>query len=294
MWVVFGLCAGFILGIYDIATKKGMSGNDVLPVVFWSSVFGALCWLPPILALSFDAVSPVRGAGLTAHLLLLPKSAMMTASWILAYYAVKRLSLSLAGAVRASGPIWTMAGGVVLFAEVLTPLQSAGLTVTVAAYYAFAVVGRKEAVFAGDFAALLLMLCATLCSALVTVYDKYLVVALELGALDIQAWSAVQRTTIAGLACLIAARRGFDGFRLRRPDRSIVVIGVTWVAAEYVYFLAYRDPEAMVTLLSVLRRMSLVVSFAYSAAYMGEANLRLKTAMIAGLLAGTGMMVLGK
>ncbi len=43
--MVFGLVAGVVLGFYDYFTKQAMSGNSVLQVVFWTSLFGALSCL---------------------------------------------------------------------------------------------------------------------------------------------------------------------------------------------------------------------------------------------------------
>jgi drug/metabolite transporter (DMT)-like permease len=53
MWILYGLCAGVVLGLYDVWTKKAMTANNVIPVVMWSSLFGALFWAP-LVATNFD------------------------------------------------------------------------------------------------------------------------------------------------------------------------------------------------------------------------------------------------
>lgn len=49
-WIMLGLGAGIILGIYDFLTKIALRKNGVLEVVFLSSLIGALVWLPFIFA----------------------------------------------------------------------------------------------------------------------------------------------------------------------------------------------------------------------------------------------------
>jgi drug/metabolite transporter (DMT)-like permease len=103
VWITYGLTAGFVLGLYDISTKEGMIGNSVFPVVFWSSLFGLICWLPILIAAPLFKLHDFDLLSVSGFLIVLPKSIAMTGSWVLAYYAVKHLPVSMAGAVRASG-----------------------------------------------------------------------------------------------------------------------------------------------------------------------------------------------
>jgi drug/metabolite transporter (DMT)-like permease len=294
MWIAYGLGAGVMLGLYDVWTKKAMTGNAVIPVVMWSSLFGALVWVPAL----FEGALPVHieplGLPLHAQALLLPKGIAMTASWILAYHAVRELHISLAGAVRASGPLWTLAGGFVMFRELLTPMQFLGLMITVCSYYVLSVVGRKEGIVVFRSMPVLLMLSATVLSAVTTVYDKYLVVRLGLPVLELQAHSAFQRFVLSVLVFIpYMLRRGGLGLGLTW-SWAVPLVGISWVLAELIYFRAIMDPQAMVAHLSVLRRTSLIVAFLVSAVLFREANLRLKTLMIAVLILGMAVLILGR
>jgi drug/metabolite transporter (DMT)-like permease len=44
-WALYGICAGLILGLYDIFTKHAMTNNGVFAICCWSSAFGALAWI---------------------------------------------------------------------------------------------------------------------------------------------------------------------------------------------------------------------------------------------------------
>ncbi|NVJ27446.1 DMT family transporter [Myxococcus sp. AM011] len=293
MWIAYGLGAGVMLGLYDVWTKKAMTGNSVIPVVMWSSLFGALCWVPVLI----PGALPIRVEpfGLTwqEQAWLLPKGVAMTASWILAYYAVRELPISIAGAVRASGPLWTLAGGFLMFRELLTPVQFLGLMLTVCSYYVLSIVGRKEGLVLSKNSSVWWMLSATALSAATTVYDKFLVSRLGLPVLELQASSAFQRCILSALVFVpYMLRRGGLGLGLTW-SWGIPLVGCSWVAAELIYFVAITEPQAMVTHLSVLRRTSLIVGFVLSALFFREANVLLKSGMIAVLILGMAILILG-
>jgi hypothetical protein len=86
---------------------------------------------------------------------------------------------------------------------------------------------------------------------LARVYDKYLIFDLGIESLDIQLWSALQRTLIAFDFLMLRSSANNKSIFLTQWSWSIPLMGVAWIAAEMIYFLAYSDPAASVALLSV-------------------------------------------
>ncbi|MDO5693457.1 MAG: EamA family transporter, partial [Pseudomonadota bacterium] len=140
-WIALGLMAGLVLGTYDFLTKLALKEKTVLEVVFWCSVLGGLIWLPFFYApadwaSSLDFLGLVPKTLTTAQqLAILPKSIMMVVTWILSYYSVKFLPLSISAGVRASGPLWTALGATIFMSEVLSWSQWLGLAVAMGSYY---------------------------------------------------------------------------------------------------------------------------------------------------------------
>ncbi len=293
MWVYWGLGAGVILGLYDYWTKKGMEGNGVMAVVFWSSLFGALAWIAAFLPITTGTGLHVRiqDSGFKDQLLILFKGLMMTGSWIFAYYSVRELPMSFSGAMRASGPVWTLVGGGLVFGEFLTPIQLAAVLTSVLAYFMLSQIGKREGVTVTRSLPILMMLLATILSAMVTVYDKWLVQVIGISTNDVQAWSAIHRCILAGLIMLWFCRGG-RGPKVPSWSIWIPLIGISWVGAEWVYFLAIRDPDANVTYLSIFRRASLIVGFLLSVFLIGEKNVGRKFVVILILLTSTITLVL--
>lgn len=315
-WVVLGLLAGLVLGTYDFLTKIALRETGVLAVVVASSVLGACLWMPllgvPGGGAVAQALAPLglHPASLAwhAHALLLPKSLMMVATWVLSYYAVKALPLSISAGVRASGPVWTALGAIVLLGEHLSAWQWAGLAVSMLSYLAFSLIGQKEGIRFSRDGWVLCMVAATLLSSANALYDKHIVAQLRLDLAAVQAWSAVQRSVLA--LCLLpwvvpsmarrlggrGLRRGWSGgyvaWRAMWPKVwPVVAIAVAYVVAEYIYLAAVQVEGAMISVISVLRRTNLVMVFGLSAWLLQERFIRHKTVAMAGVLAGIALMV---
>ena len=293
MWMLFGLSAGIVLGLYDFWTKKAMVGNSALPVVFWSSLFGALAWLPAFLPVAANTglFVDVFQTSLLEQTIILVKSLAMTVSWLLAYFSVRELPMSFSGAVRASGPLWTFVGGAALFGEMLSLSHLTAVATAMVAYFILSTVGASEGVSLLRGRPMLMMLVATLLSAMTTVYDKYIVHVLSMPIYTIQAYSALHQFLISFAMLLVIARLQPCILKLRLSV-YIPLVGLSWVSAELIYFVAVADPSANVTYLSIFRRISLVVGFVMSALLIGEHNVRMKSIVIGLILLSTAFLVL--
>src|SRR5512138_1500703 len=134
-WMLLAVLSAVLLGLYDVAKKAAVQDNAVLPVLFTCSASG-LVLLLPLAVLSWAAPSLAREHGLyvaalswSAHLLVVAKALLVTLSWVLTYFALKHLPISLASPVRASAPMFTLLGAVTLFGERPTARQLFGIAI---------------------------------------------------------------------------------------------------------------------------------------------------------------------
>ena len=56
------------------------------------------------------------------HKYMVIKALIVGTSWICAYFALKHLPISIVSPIRASGPVWTLFGAIVLFHEQPSPM----------------------------------------------------------------------------------------------------------------------------------------------------------------------------
>lgn len=297
-WIYLGLLAGLVLGTYDFLTKLALKEKTVLEVVFWCSVLGAVLWLP-FLCAPAEWSAALRVAGLAPQRLdtgqqmaLLPKSVMMVATWILSYYSVKFLPLSISAGVRASGPLWTALGAVLFLSESLNWWQWLGLAVSMGSYYLFSLIGKQEGIHFSRNGWVLSMLMATLLSSANALYDKHILATLHMDLAAVQAYSAVQRGGIA-LLLLPWVFRELEIMSLLRRNWAVPAIAFAYVLAEYIYLAAVQQEGALISVISVLRRTNLVMVFALSTLFFRENNIQRKTLAIAGVLLGIVLTIMG-
>lgn len=116
MWVILALASAFFLGIYEVFKKLSVHKNAVIPVLFISTLTSSIIFLPitvgsgiyPEFFKSIQLYVPV--ITLEYHGLIFLKSMLVVSSWILAFYAVKNLPITIVAPIRATGPIWTLLG----------------------------------------------------------------------------------------------------------------------------------------------------------------------------------------
>ncbi len=296
-WIVASLLSALFLGFYELGTKHAVRDNAVLPVLFLANVCSATVWAG-LLALAAASpatlpaalhVAPLSG---TQHLLLLAKSALVAASWVCSYFAIKHLPVSLASPVRATGPMWTLFGAMLVLGERPTWLEGVGIVITLGSFWGLSVAGSREGVHFHRDKWFGFLLAGTLLGAVSGLYDKFLLGRAGFDAATVQCWFSIY---LAALFFPLAV-----GWKLRLWPRhvfhwrwSILVISFALLLADFVYFDALRNPDALVSLVSSLRRGSVLVAFAGGLLLFGEANNRQKFIAVLGVFAGIVLTILG-
>jgi len=296
-WILLSLISALFLGLYDLCKKHAVQDNAVVPVLFWSTVCGAIVWIV-LLGLQWSAPtllpSPlhVEAIPLKHHLLMLVKSIIVAASWIFGYFALKHMPVSLGSPIRATGPLWTFLGALVILGERPSLLEIIGIATTLASFIGLSFAGKKEGFHFHRNKWVLFMIAGTLLGACSGLYDKYLLGQMKFSASAVQAWFSIYLVVVF-LPFAI-------GWKLRWWPRnifhwrwSIPLIAVTLLLADFVYFTALRNPEALISLVSSLRRGSTLVAFAGGILLFKEANARQKLPAVLGVLAGITLTVLG-
>ncbi len=122
-------------------------------------------------------------------------------------------------------------------------------------------------------------------------YDKYLFANFD--RMAIQAWFSIYMVLIYIPVVLLMwypRRKKTTPFRWHW---AIPLIGLLLTLADFAYFYALTDTDALITIVSVLRRTSVVIAFAIGAVLFKEVNLKRKAFALFGILVGVLIIVLG-
>ncbi len=296
IWVLLGMVSAMLLGVYDIFKKLSLRDNAVLPVLFFSTLTSSLIFLPVLI---FSHLHPefsdyfwyIKPQSLSAHLHFFIKSMIVDSSWVLAYFAVKNLPITIASPIRSSGPLWTLVGAILIFGETMNLLQWAGVLVTMGFYYLFSLSGKREGISFRTNKWVLFMTLATIIGSISSLYDKYLVAHFDKMAM--QCWSSIYMVPITASLLLfvwLPNRKKYVPFQWRY---TIMLIGATLTIADFAYFWALSYPGSLIAIISTVRRSSVIVSFGLGALVLKEKNIKYKGLVLLGILAGIGLIVLG-
>ncbi len=171
-------------------------------------------------------------------------------------------------------------------------LQSFGVALGFFSLFFISRLGKKESSAPRTSMWLWMAVGATLFGAVSALYDKYLLRIYE--PIQVQAWYSLYQCIIMGT--VIAIIRRFYAPARNTPFRwrwTIPCIAVFLSAADMAYFYALSDDSSMISVVSMIRRGSVIVSFAFGVIALHERHVKAKLLDLIILLAGLVLLVLG-
>lgn len=300
MWLGWILCSAFLLSLYDLGKKASVRDNAVFPSLLGSTLTG---WLTVSVFLlcrggfaATVAVSPATAA------LLLAKSCLVGASWTCTYLALRTLPITSAAPIRATGPFWTLIGAVLIFSERPTAVQSVGIGLALVGCWLFSLSTRREGVSFWRSRAIGYAFLGTFFGSGSALYDKCLLQRLGIPTVTVLWWFMGGMCAIYVIACLLRWRLSRVGGRMSSllpVDRfewrwTILLVGVLLAMSDACYFNAISMPDAKVSVLSLIRRSSVVLTFLAGGAVFRETNLRRKGIALVFILAGILLLCISR
>ena len=301
MWVGAALLSAMLLGLYDVAKKRSLAGNAVIPVLLLNTLFSSLLLLPYILDAHLDFgwfgakfLQEDYGydIGIREHLLVALKAAITLSSWLCGYYAIKHLPLTIVGPVNATRPVVVLLGAILLFGEELNLWQWGGVLLTIVSLYLLSRAGRKENIDFRNNRYVWAMFAAMLLGAVSGLYDKFLISRCDIGPIFVQSWFGIYQFA---MMCIIGAviwlpRRAAEPFHWRW---TIPLISLFVTLADFCYYHALDDADSMIAVVSMIRRSSVIVTFLCGALIFGERNLKHKALDLLLILVGMVLLCIG-
>ncbi|MBE6205017.1 MAG: DMT family transporter [Rikenellaceae bacterium] len=296
MWLQLAFLSAALLGLYDVAKKKAVRDNSVPQVLLLNTLFSTLFFLPAIISGSMSlgwfegTLFDIAPMGAHQHLLVMVKAAITLSSWLFGYVGIKHLPITIVGPINATRPVIVLLGAFLIFGERLNLMQWIGVLLALLSLFLLSRAGKKEGI---DFVRDKWILCvaaAALLGAVSGLYDRHILGQIE--PLAVQSWFCVYQVVMMGVIVAVLSLTN----RLTTPFRwswAIPMISIFLTAADMAYFVALSQPEAMVSVVSMVRRSSVVVSFACGALLFGERNLRSKAIDLAFILVGMIFLWLG-
>jgi len=297
MWLISAFASALFLGLYDVNKKLGLRNNAVLPVLFLNTVLCSLFFLPVLLLSRFapdtlkDTIFYVSSVPASTHGFILLKSVIVLISWGTAYVAIKNLPITLVGPIKAMQPSVVLLGALLVFKEQLNLYQWLGVLVALICFVLYSLAGKKEGVYFWTNKWVWFLFVAVITGAVSGLYDKYLMNHYD--RMAVQVWYTIYQIGLMLPVLLIFwyPRRKVEArFEFRW---SIIGIAFFLSLSDFLYFYALSLPDSMISVVSVVRRSGIVVSFLAGAFFFHEKNIRIKGLILLGVLAAMFLLFLG-
>ena len=289
MWLVFSFVSATIVGIRDFFKKKVLQGNAILLVLCLVTVFSTFLFLPFIVISRctdwLDGSFFFVPAGTwQLHLCSIVKCMLLIGCWLCSYDGIKHLPLTVSGIIAAFGPVETVLAAILIYGESLNAIQWAGVLVSTVSLVAVCYSGKSDS---SDFVCdrhFGLMLLSTVFSAAAALWDKFAMGRPEEGGLGlsvmfVQCWYNIYQALLLTMALLYMYRRAskLETFRVPLPFvAGVFMVSLCEVAADLLYDASLQLPGCLVSIMAMVRRGSVVVSFLFGVVILRERNIRKK------------------
>ncbi|MFI3265933.1 MAG: DMT family transporter [Rikenellaceae bacterium] len=296
MWLLLGVCSSFLLGFWEIAKKIALKGNNAMLVLFWVAFFGAVLFMPLIvLSKLCPELLPkalyVADGTFNQHLMVMLKSTIVGTSWIWGYYSLKHLPLTITGPIKAARPAMVLMGAIVIFGERLNVYQWLGVFVAMTAIFLLSLTGKREGIVFKNNKWVFYCVLSTAMGGVSALYDKYLLGIYE--PMFVQSWYTVYAFVIMGVILVVSRVLGKQDKEPFVWRNAIVAIAVLIAVADALYFYALSDKDSMISIVSLIRRGSVIVSFIYGAIMLREKNVPRKVVALVLMFVGLLFLALG-
>ena len=303
MWLILAFVSAALLGCYDSLKKQALRGNAVIPVLFLNTLFSSLIFLPFIVLsgttdMLDGTIFLTASGGWDMHKYILLKACIVLSSWILGYFGMKHLPLTIVGPINATRPVMVLVGAMLVFGERLNVWQWLGVLLAVASFLMLSRSGKKEGIDFKHDSWIYMIVGASFLGAVSGLYEKYLMAPIESGGVGldrmmVQSWYNIYQCVMMGLMVVLL---WWPKHKQTTPFHwtwSIVLVSVFLSIADFVYFYSLSLPDAMISIVSMIRRGSVIVSFLFGAMVFNEKNLKAKAFDLALVLLGMLFLYIG-
>ncbi len=282
LWILLVVAYGILKGMRDVFKKRAMEKSSVMEVLFFYTL------------ISFILVIPQCGDALDAEPIELTltfiKSLAIFVAWICSFKAINQVPISFYGVMDMASVIFSTLLGVLVLHETMTPMRCFGFALVLVGLY---LVNLKKS--GGDRKIkakyIIMILISCLFNAISGTFDKILMQTMTSS--QLQFWYMLFLTLMYAIY-MIATKTRLD-FRAVYKNLWIPLLAVLFVIGDKVLFIANRDPNSHVVVMTLIKQCSVLVTIIGGRLMFNEKNILYRICcaliIIAGIMAATASSV---
>lgn len=249
MWVILTAFYGLAKGARDGLKKKALEKGGVMEVLFLYTALAFLLTIP--FSRDIFGIPPIY------YLWIFIKSFVIFLAWILAFTSIKKMPVSLYGVMDTARMLFSTVIALIFLGETMTLSKGIGLALVLCGLV-IVNLGHSNADEHVKLKYIIFSLLTCMFNAVSGVMDKALMSTGDINASQLQFWYMFYMTVLYGIY-ILAARVPLRLSTLK-TDYWIVILSVLFVVSDRALFMANADPESEVTVMTLVKQLSVVVT----------------------------------
>lgn len=281
IWIIFIILYGILKGTREPIKKNLLQNVNVLTSLFAYTFIGFLMAVP--------TASGVFEVPLSTFLWILVKSGSIFFAWILSFTVLKKIPVSIYGITDMSRVIFSTLMGVVFLHESLTLKGLISLFLVALGLY---LANRKTSAVKEPYSIKLIWLLLFSCflNAISGTLDKYIMSTGTITSSALQFWFMLTLSMMY-LAYILVRHEKLE-LKKAVTNPWIYALSFSLVLGDRLLFIANSDPSSQITIMTLLKQSSAIVTILLGKVLYHEKNIVKKLVCAGIILAGIGLAVL--
>lgn len=281
MWVYLVLLFGIFKGLREGVKKKALEKNSIAEVLFFHALMAFIILLP------FTDGIILSDKSYYAYIFL--KSFVVFAAWIFAFNSIKMMPVSLYGVIDLSRVLFGTAFGVFILHESMTLNKTIGLLLVLVGLLSlnFMKKGGGDEV---KFRYIVFAIFSCFLNAVSGLLDKLLMSGTDITSGQLQFWYMFFLVLLYFIYTVSTKTK--LSIKTLKTNPWIIILSVLFIIADRALFIANKDPYSQITIMTLLKQSSVIVTILVGKLFFNEKNILIKLLCAAVVVAGITIAVI--
>lgn len=284
MYILMVLISACFLGCYDVLKKVSLKQSSVYEMLFFSCACGFL--------VSLFFIGGGISLGIVDLLLILLKSVIIVGDWILVAKCVKKLDVAIVVAASLINTLLTVLGSYIFFGEPLGFIHLFSLLFISVGIMLITKIEKKDnpKEAKNDYKYLVFLFVASLLGACSGLLDKYILNYRHVSHNEILMFFLLFNAIIYFVIYFIKNKK--IEFKKLKSNFYMILTGVSIALADIFYYYSITMEGSQISLVSILRKSSVIVATILASVFLKEKHLLKKLGVLVIMLVGVALPII--
>lgn len=282
LWIILVIIYGILKGLREPVKKKILKDIDVINSLFAYTFVGFL--------MSALTCRDALNIDLYMFLMIILKSAVIFVAWIMSFVAIKKVPVSVYGVCDMSRVIFSTLLGVLVIGETLTLTTIFGLILVIAGLY---IANKKTNTLNEEYKLRYVWVIFISCflNAISGTLDKIIMSTHKISSSSLQFWFMLI-LSVFYLLYMIIKREKIE-IKKSFTNPYIYILSISLILGDRLLFMANADPCSKVTIMTLVKQSSAIVTILLGYLLYKEKNILKKLICALIILLGIMMAIFG-